>query len=355
MRDWPYAREPFDFKLFVLLFLKKLWIVVCAMFIGTVLIGGGYYLKKVVFGGPTEYEITTTYFVEYNTYNNETGELYSYVNSATWGSLVVTDWFVDRAWEHALEAGLAPEKYDVEKSDLKNFFSATMPSDLRIPTSTVTTPIEELTERLENALQMTFADFAEEQPEIDDIRILDETPVAVSDKDVRTLRACILGALVGLFLAGFAVIFEIIRDDSIFLPETFTYRYGLPMAGFLGKDDMALAEDVLTNIKYLFRDSEKSMIVTIGQGIDAVKLLQILQDEDFVEVISSMDLDEECYTKLRGANGVLLGVEAGAGNAGEIEHVLHELQVQDISVQGALLCNADTKLIKAYRLGKGRR
>ncbi len=352
MYKWPYAKEPFDFKLFVLLFIKKIWIVTGAALMGVLLIGGGYYLKNVILGGPLEYEITTTYMVEYNTRNNETGELYSYINSATWGSLVQTDWFVDRAWDHATKDGMVPETYGIEKKDLKNFFYATMPSDLRIPTATVTTASQELTVLLDLALQQTFTDFADEQPEMDGIKVLDKTPLAVADKDVRTLRACILGALTGLFLAGFAIALWIIWDDSVYLPETFTYRYGLFMAGALGKGKELPDAQETANIEHLFPNMDKGIILSVGRLSDPEKVLGALVKEGFSELISAEKLQEESYEKLRNAGGVLLVVEAGAHNAGEIGHVLHELQLQDIAVQGAFLCNADMRLLNAYRYNR---
>lgn len=352
MQQWPYAKEPFDTKLFILLFLKKIWLVICAALVGAVLLGGGYYLKKVVFGGPTEYEITTTYFVEYNTYDEETGELFHYTNSASWESWVVTDWFVDRTWEHALEAGLIPERFGVEKSALKGYFYATMPTDLRIPEATVTTPSQELTERLNDALQLTFMDFAEEQPEMEEIRIIDETPLAVADKDVRILRAVILGAVLGAFAAGFGLAVATIWDDSIVLPESFTYRYGLPMAGFWGKGEKALPEEALLNVRYLFRERKNNGLVVLGKGIDTEQISALLPEGLFQKGISAAALGEMDYERLRDAGGILLLVEAGAQNGKEIEHVLHELKLQDCTVTGALLCNGDNKLIARYRLGK---
>lgn len=354
MQQWPYAKEPFDTKLFLLRFLKKIWLVMCAALIGAVLIGGGYYLKKVVFGGPTEYEITTTYFIEYTTYNEETGEIYNYTNSATWESWVVTDWFVDRAWEHALDAGLVPENYGIEKSDLVGYFYATMPTDLRIPEATVTTPYEELTEILNTALQKTFFDFAAGRPEMEGITIVDETELAVADKDVRTLRAVILGSIIGAFVACFGLAFAIIWDDSVVIPETFTYRYGLPMAGFIGKGENKLSEEALTNIKYLLKDKQSNALLVMGKNIDMKQMLALLPTESFTEVISAESLSEKNYKALRQAGGILLAVEAGAHNGKEIEHVLHELKLQDCAVQGALLCNADSKLIKCYRFGQRR-
>ena len=79
MREWPYAKEPFDTKLFVLRFMKKIQWVLLGILIGAFLIGGGYYLKKVVFGGPTEYEITTTYYIEY-VHRDDKGNIFNYKN-----------------------------------------------------------------------------------------------------------------------------------------------------------------------------------------------------------------------------------------------------------------------------------
>ncbi|MBQ7776479.1 MAG: hypothetical protein IJ379_11230 [Lachnospiraceae bacterium] len=350
MQDWAYAKEPFDFRLFVLRFLKKSWLVAAAMLVGAVLIGGGYYLKNVVFGGPTEYDITTTYYVEYNCFDPVTGEMFNYTNAATWKSWVVSDWFVDRAWEHALEDGMVPEEYGVVKSDLKGYFAADLPSDLRMPTSTVKTPSEGLTELLNYALQQTFMDFGVEQTEMDEIRITDETPLAVAERDVRTLNACILGALVGAFVVGFGLAFAIIWDDSIVVPETFTYRYGLPMAGYVEQKDTALSKEVMTNLQYLLKDKQKAGVLAVGSLEKAEKLFGMLP-EGFGEILSAASIGEDGYEKLRGADGVLLLVEAGVPTGKEIEHVLNSLKLQDIQVTGALLYHAEGKLIHWYRFG----
>lgn len=350
----PYAKEPFDTKLFILRFMKKIWLVLLAALLGAVLIGGGYYLKKVVFGGPTEYEMTTTYFIDYTTFKEETGELYNYTNSATWESWVGTDWFVDRAWEHALEAGLVPETYGVQKSDLSGFFYATMPTDLRMPEATVTTPYEELTLILNTALQQTFFDFAASRPEMEQITIVDETELAVADKDVRTLRAVILGALIGAFVAGFGLALVLIWDDSVVVPESLEYRYGLPVAGVLGKGEQKLSEETITNIKYLFRNKESNGLVAVGKDLSVQTLLEILPEnlaQNITIAVLAEVLDENGFERLRATKGILLCIEAEQVSGKEIEHVLQTLKLQDCAVAGALLCGADSRLLHLYRFG----
>lgn len=354
MQQWPYAKEPFDTKLFVLRFWKKIWVVVCAALAGAVLIGGGYYLKKVTFGGPTEYEITTSYFIEYNTLRGETQEVYNYTNAVTWESWVDMDWFVDRAWEHALEAGMVPEQYGVEKSDLPDYFYATLLSDLRIPLSTVTTPNEELTLLLNAALQETFVDFADERTEMTSISIVDETELTVADKDVRTLRAALLGAIAGAFTAGFILALALIWDDAPVVPESIAYRYGVPAIGYLARDEQSLSEEASVNLKYLFGNTRENGLVAIGRGIDAHRLQGALPEELFQECRFADHLTETDFEMLRKTGKLLLLVEADGCSGQEIEQVLQRLQLQDCTVTGALLCNAEEKLIRRYRFG-GRR
>ncbi len=345
MQEWPYAKEPFDTKLFVFLLIKKIWLLLCAAVAGAVLIGGGYYLKKVMFAGPQEYEITTTYYVEYNCFDPVTGQMHNYTNAATWGNWVVSDYFVDKTWEYALEAGLVPEQYGIKKSDLKSYFTADLPSDLRIPTSTVTTPDEELTIVLNKALQKSYIDFGVERTEMDSISITNETPVAVADRDVRTLRACILGAVIGLFVATFGAAMMIIWDDSIYLPDSFSYRYGIPMAGYADKTAKGFTKEAAANLQYLFQNKEKKAILIVGKQDGIQPVLQMLKRDGFSEVISVNELDTTTYKKLRDAQGILLLVEAAAHNGREIEHVLHEMKLQDCLINGALLYNANSRMI----------
>ncbi len=348
----PFAKEPFDTKLFVILMMKKLWLILGAMIIGVVLIGGGYYLKKVVFGEPTEYEITSTYYVEYNSYDTVTGELRNYTNPTTWGTWVVSDYFVGKAWDYAIEAGLEPDKFAVKKEDLKQFFTADLPSDLRIPTSTVTTPYEELTILLNEALQKVYVDFGTEQTEMDSIRVTNTTPVVIADKDIRIFNACTLGAVMGMFTAVFLVAIMIIWDDSIILPDSFSYRYGIPMAGYAGRQFEVLSKESLTNLQYLFADKESKRILTIGNKENAKAVAEKLVQTGFSENLYADALDTAAYEKLRSANGILLLVEAGARNSREIEHLLHELELQDCLVTGAFLYQADELVI---RLVQGKR
>lgn len=344
MQELKFAKEPFDSKLFILGFWKKIWIVLVAMVVGLVVVGGCNYLAKVVFGGPTQYEITTSYYVDYYM-DPQTGAVNNYVNEATWESLIDTDWFVDRIWEHALELGLVPESCNVKREDLNGLLSADLLTDIHIPYSMVVTESPELTKVLNDAVQLTFMDFGEQQPEMLDVRVLDETPLQEKDRDDRTLRACILGAVLGAFFACVGISLWVIADDSIIVPETFSYRYAIPMLGVLGKGEKELSEEAMANIRYRFREKKDVAVTAITSG----EAVECSWPTGFKWVNS--ENPETRFESLRQAEGVLLCVEAGKRNSKEIEHCLHELAVQEIAVQGALLYKGDRKLIKTYRMG----
>lgn len=352
MREYPYAKEPFDMKLFVLLFFKKIWLIPIVMVIASLLFGGGYYLKNIVFAGPAEYGITSTYYIQYNNMDPVTGEMFNYTSAATWESLIVTDWFVDRAWEHALDAGFEPKKYDMEKQDLKGYFTSKLPTDVRIPTSTVVTPYQEATEALNKGLQLTYVDFGVERSEIDSIQVTDETPVAEVKKDTRVGAAFLLGAILGLFGCGFVIGVRVLWDDTVSIPESFTYTYNIPIAGYMTREKMEISQEAETNLAYLFGDKKDKVAVLIDEAEGMETIAQSLTEAGFGGVKMLQRMSAKDYEELRSTDGLLLLVEAGSNTAGDIIHALHQLEIQDCKVTAAFLLNADSKLIGLHRFGR---
>jgi len=350
MWEWNYAKEPFDMKLLVLRFLKKIWIPVIAALLGAAIIGGGYFLVYDVFGGPTEYEVTSSYYVEYGT-DPQTGNEYTYINYASWDSWVRTDWFVDRIWEEAVKEGLDAEKYGISKQDLPAFLSADLPSDLRVPESTVRTTDPELTAALAPAVEKAFVLFAEEQKEIDDIRVVDTSDVSVAFRDIRTFRACVLGAALALFFTVVIMLVCFIMDDGIYLPKVFSCRYQIPALGAVCGfgEEMHLTKGTAENVAYRARDCQKVGITAVEEDTDLKAVAGLLGEKNFICIPSILQVPE-AGGKLREMDKVLLLVRAGVCNGKMIEKALHELAVQDVKVEGVLLSEADEGLIRAYEL-----
>ncbi len=340
MWEAKYAKEPFDLKLVVLCFAKKIWIPILAAFIGAAVFGGGYFVKNVVFGGPVTFEMTSQYYVEYGI-DPQVGNEYTYINSETWNGWVTTDYFIQLVLENENVS-----KYALSKTDFQQYFSATLATDLRIPSSKVVTQSKEMTADLGKALEEAFVAFGEKQKEINEITVVDSTEVTQTKADIRTMRATILGGLIGLFFACVIMLLYFLIDDSIYVPATFSYRYGIPMLGVIFAG-LKTSTELEENISYVLGKEGKIAVTALEPEIDLTEAAQAMNLGSYVCVPSPEQLPEAARI-LREAEKVVLLIEAGAHNGKRIETLLQYLKTQDCKIDGAVLYNGDEHLIAAY-------
>lgn len=356
MWECEYGREPFDFRLFMLRLLKKAWVLLLAAVLGALLIGGPYFLVKVTFGPAKEYEAVTDFYIDYAV--QETGEMYTYINSHTWNQLMKDDVFTDKILagmsgilqdkplqEGAVaalgkEAEISLEEIEqaagITKKELQGYLYATMLSDTRIVTTTVTTNSPELTMKVNGALIQAMYSFGKEQKEIADVRILQEpTEAELVIADVRTFRACMLGAVIFVFLTALYLLFYYILDDAIYIPSTFERRYGIPMLGTIHSPEIKILAGKLLK--------EKPVLASVYGEEDLNEVSRALEEQG-IETAGICKVEEEPET------AVLLVVKAGVHNGKQIEKVLDFCKKCEITVQAALLWDADEKLIRAYEM-----
>ncbi len=356
MWECSYAKEPFDLKLLVLWGLRRVWIVILGILLGALLVGGGYCLWNGVITGEKQYAVTTMYEVIYGRDPNTQYE-YTYINDFTWNQLVTTDLFIDFVKEQAEKetdalAALLQQEDFVQHPE--NYLTADLPSDLRMPTTTVTTSDRELSEALNRVVQRAMEALGEYKLEIERIMVADtEEPVLV-DNTPRTLQAIILGAVSGALFVLFALFVYYCMSEGIWVPETFTFRFGIPMLGAVGASESVLSETDEANLTYYFRGKKQIAVTAADPQLDlkaVVKCLPVMPDVTYV-CIPSFEQVSQAAECLRKAEGILLIVEAGENGGRRIMHLLEGLKVQDVRVTGALLWNADRKLLNQYYFGR---
>ena len=88
-----YGKEPFDLRLMCLRLCRNLWKILAVTVVGTLLFGGGYYVKNVVLQPDPGYAASSTYKVEYKENPNAAGAYY--INEATWNTMIHTGEFLD--------------------------------------------------------------------------------------------------------------------------------------------------------------------------------------------------------------------------------------------------------------------
>ena len=197
-----YGKEPFNLRLLLLRLGRNLWEILALTILGTVLFGGGYYVKNVLLQPDPGYAASSTYKVEYVENPNAAGAYY--INEATWNSLLHTGEFLDGVETHLQEAAERGESgaaavLEQGRDRWIEALSAALPSDFSIPVTKATTQDPGESIALAHAVEETMSrEFAESMPEITRIKVLDHGDLAEAVvPDVRPVRAVILAAVLG--------------------------------------------------------------------------------------------------------------------------------------------------------------
>lgn len=354
MWECAYGKEPLDVKLLLLRLMKKIWVFFVAALLGALVCGGIYFLQKIVFGEGVTYEATSTYYVDYGT-DPLTDNAFTYINGATWNDIwVKSDAFVADILEKTGDEAAQILGEPLTAEMLKTYLSADLPSDLRMPTTMVKTPNADLTMLIKTALEEVMVDFGSggEQKEINSIRVvISPTEAEKTFVDNRTVRACVLGAILAVFFTFVGMVLYFVLDDSIHVPVTFEYRYNIPMLGTLKSAELA------ENFKYLYHEKSKIALLCVDEETVVADIGDALREKlagkaDDVQFISMPGADQcpEVLDEIRKAEGLLLLIEAGARDSKRIEHMLNLLKKHEITVTAALLIHEDEGLQKAYYL-----
>jgi len=287
MNTYDYKNEALDSKLCLLRFTKHIWIPIVATLGSAILCAGIYILMHNVLGATREYRMEDEYYIEYA--KDENGQEYIYFNQMTWSSLADTDYFVE-----SIMTGMSQT---VDREILEGYIDATLLSDTRIVTATVTTPNAELTEEIHDLYREAFLNFAGEYKELERI-----TSIKSDDKaklvaiDDRSMRVAVMGGVLGLVISLFCMYVYVVVDDSVYLPITLEKRY---------------------NVATKVWDKEGNP----GDGTEGIMK------------------DNECYC---------VWVKAGAHNGTRVDKLMTDALKEGKKIENGYLVNPDHMLIKAY-------
>lgn len=342
MKECYFAREPFDLRLAALRLSRNAGRILALTLAGTLIFGGGYFIKNVLFRPADTYGAKSVYYVEYGT-DPRTGEAYTYINAYSWNVWIRTEEFRKEILSRLETGGLEPLP-DLEQ--LTGYLSADLPSDLRLPVSLVTTPDPDLSLRIAEAVEESFVAFGEKQAEITSIRVVD--PARKAEKvflDVRPARAFLLSAVLTFFFVLIGFLLKETGDDSIWLPAALARRHGLKVLG------TAKSRELAENLRYVFRGKRKIGITAVTGDTDLEAVLERLPRSSVEaewEIITSVMQEPENASRLRETDGILLVVKAGPHAGKRLERVLEVFRTQDCEVTAALLWEADEQLIRRY-------
>ena len=370
-----YGKEPFDLKLTVLRLIRNLGRIILITLAGTILFGGGYYVKNVLLRGEKEYSCTSIYKVEYADEPSKSGDYY--INEMSWNTYIHSADFLEAAWGHLQENTIAYDSIFVKsREELSSMIQAKLDSDIHIPSTIVTSGSPAWSVLIAEAVEQTMmGEFTDDNEQIAGIHVM--TPAVTAEEvipDVRPVRAIILSAVLSCFFAVTIFLIAETGADSIWLPVTLRRRYGLASVGTLE------SRELKSNLNYKFKEKKKIAVCAADEDMDPAKAAAALERamkmdgtatrEMTVEMDGTVARERaaedpkkaavewipvpapllcgESMELLREMDGVLLVVKAGSHTGKPLEYVLEYFAEQDIEITAALLWEADELLIRAY-------
>lgn len=342
MWEGSYGKEPFDLRLTVLRMVRQWHVIIGCTLAGTILFGGGYYLKNVL-QAEKLYCAESTYHVEYDVEEEkDVGTVY--INAVTWNTYLDSGFFLDAVQERT-QTGMTD-------GELAEALSAVLASDLRVPSTKVTTDNPELCVRIAQAVEQVMTEvFPENIQEINAISVVDSAVDApLVEADVRPGRAFALSAVLSCFFTIVILLLKELGDDNIWLPASIWKRYGLKT---VGTPESAVLEE---NMHYFFGQKERVAVCAVQQDLDPARLLEELRrrcsentniGDGWFAVPSPVLCPESCRV-LREADGILLAVKAGSHAGKQLEYTKEYLEQQDCEITSVILCDADERLIRNY-------
>ena len=385
----PYSKEPVDFRLLILVSIRRIRFIIYGICLGALLLGGGYYLGKHIFAGMPIYHAEAEVYLQYID-NVEIENIY--INKQTWEDLVYNDIIAEYA---ADEIG---RRLNIE--EVKDKVSATLMTDTRIVVVSCESTSQTEAKMLANKYAIAIVRFAPELKEIEDARVLKSatTTYEVGFED-RTWAMSFAGAIAGLIISSIGLVLYFVWDSSIYIPSTTEIRYGIPTLGLttdqmrkfsINSEDSYLGDmkrkshkktefyRLWLQVNYLKITKGYKKIAIVGTSLNdntdfVINLINSFLKEKREEEIFAID---RCKMKKEDAyfsspeyelvtpgsvnndptiavtaakcDATIVLIKAGDHNGKLVERALDLLRLQEANVVGAILYDVNSALIKKY-------
>lgn len=335
MWECEYGREPLDYRLIWLRFLRKLWILPVAVLAGMALVGTAYYYSRTVARGGRTYQAESVFYIDFA--ENAQGEEYDYYNYFTWGEVIHTDFFMDYV------SGEMGGEYSRE--ELASYITATVESDVRYLYVRCNTHLPGLSVKLASVMETIVPQFAALRDEIETIEVVKRGSEAKDSSKIRLGNACFLGALIGLTAAALGILGVLVLDTGVYLPAHMERRYHVVCLG------APFLPEFAPNWQLYLKGAAKAALVSVDEGgeQELKSLVKGLPDGNVrIEICLNPVEHPEELEKLRHCDRTVLCLKAGRRNHEAFTRLLEQLARQGIPVTAAILTSADEKLISAY-------
>ncbi|MCM1261810.1 MAG: hypothetical protein NC313_03740 [Butyrivibrio sp.] len=325
-----YADEGMDCKKLLLLFLKKIWVVVLAAVLGAAIGGGIYMFHSVALSGNREYQATSKLYLYFA--HDETGDAYQAYNGYTWNDLMSTDKILN------ITMSYLPDTYTRE--EVAAATEASILSDIRLLTIDITTPNPEKTIEILSATNKALVEMGEREREFTGIEVISVSDAELVIADSRLFQAVLLGVAGMVILALIAMALVYVLDDRIYVPGDLKCVTNLPFIGFQFKNKPVNINN--SRKEKLFAKLCEDLEQNRGYMEKANEILEML------ELGKENMITAELCEKLRKSDGIFLVIPYGQMDRASLAYRIEQLKLQECKIVGIIIKDADMRFMKWY-------
>ena len=318
-----YADAGMDMKKWILMLLHRFWMVLAAAAAGAVLGGIIYTVVHTVPESEREYRAVSKVYLDFAT--DESGQVYQEYNGYTWNDLMITDPILDLTMSYLSE--------DYTREEVMEATEATILSDLRLLTVTITTNHADRTDAILAATDQALEEYGSTAKEFIQIQVIQTTQASLVVADSRLVQAVVLGLVIAVAVVLMGMLLYYVLDDRILVASDVKQVTDVPFIGYAFTDraeDVAasrLQSDYVSTIAYLRKKHGEISEISVTR-IDETAAGQSDQAEN--------------------VNGVVLVIPYGKVHGTFLSYLIDQYRVQGCKIVGVAIADADAKFISRY-------
>lgn len=318
-----YADAGMDMKKWILMLLHRFWMVLAAAAAGAVLGGIVYTVVHTVPESEREYRAVSKVYLDFAT--DESGQVYQEYNGYTWNDLMITDPILDLTMSYLSE--------DYTREEVMEATEATILSDLRLLTVTITTNHADRTDAILAATDQALEEYGSTAKEFIQIQVIQTTQASLVVADSRLVQAVVLGLVIAVAVVLLGMLLYYVLDDRILVASDVKQVTDVPFVGYIFAD---ITEDVA--VARLQSDYDRMIAYLRKKQGEILEISVTRMDE-----IAAGQSD-----KAGNVDGVVLVVPYGKVHGTFLAYLIDQYRVQGCKIVGVAIADADAKFLSRY-------
>lgn len=349
MSEIKYADAGMDMKKWVLLLIRKCWIPLAAAVIGAVLGGAVYTIVRTVPESEREYRAISKIYLDFAV--DETGQVYQEYNGYTWNDLMVTDPILDVTMSYL--------PGDYTREEVMTATEATILSDLRLLTVTITTNQMERTDTILAATDQALEEFGSNAKEFIQITTIQTTQAQLVVADSRLVQAVLIGIVIALAVTLSGMLIYYVLDDRILVASDVKQVTDVSFVGYvfekneretMSTEDVDITEDAAS--EKLSGSEKRQFLSKQGLQNNYDRAMAYLRERHGkvlkISISQGENISSDILKKAKEADGVILALPYGRIHGTYLAYLIGQYRVQGCNVLGIAIENADMKLLGRY-------